>query len=291
MFSKQSIIVYLTRAGLLFFFPNSSKPPLKLDFPPDTVKNLELISASTLDTWVMQFIAQSKVEPSEAILLLSEDTTFQKVLVSKDPLAQQAEIKTFIDEVPLDNQAISHKVINVDSQNLVVAQNKIIADAVKNSLAKGRLQVTSTVSVFTFGGLMEPQKRLGKGNNLTGSEINQILSSKDLLKSANFSDSKTEPPSQKEVSKETVVEKTTTSEKISEPKMSLSLSPKTIGLGVFFLAVLAALVVIVMQLADIPLKRNKPIKLEPTGGQTPAINQEVPPATTSAPTETQPSTP
>lgn len=113
-----------------FYFEENLASPLGLDFPADSVSDLEIINKKKLDSVIHAFITTYKVTPKNVMILLSTSVTFDKSF-PQTTLELPKNIDEFLELVPFENYIA--KQAKFPGTIKVVAANKELCDTVKNS--------------------------------------------------------------------------------------------------------------------------------------------------------------
>lgn len=100
MAQESSSVLYLDKDRLFFF---DGEKVFKLDFPPEVVRDLDVVNEENLVTLIFQFIEKAKLNPSRFILVISDAAIFAMESFEKDPGKLEAEFQNFIDLVPFDS--------------------------------------------------------------------------------------------------------------------------------------------------------------------------------------------
>lgn len=127
---KKPTGVFYLDGNKAFYFEQSMGTPIPLDIPVDVVSNLELINKKKLDGLIQTFIRSYKLIPSNIVLLLSVQFTFDKDF-PRGSIEVQKNMDEFLELVPFD-EILDKKVLMSDKTH-VVATNRELCEAVKSS--------------------------------------------------------------------------------------------------------------------------------------------------------------
>ena len=151
-FSKKPLtVIYIDKNKALFYFENT-KITLQLDFPPNVISDLDLLSKERLEELIDTFINSNNLKDSkfEAVLVFSPVSAFEKDFLGDLPKDKEVEIKKFIDLVPFEE--VQSKEYKLGKKTKVVAINKTLYDSIINIFKKRNIFVSS---VLPFSVLQE----------------------------------------------------------------------------------------------------------------------------------------
>src|SRR5438132_1495064 len=118
---KQTAILYIDK-NRFDFYKTSNPTALSLVFPPEMVKDMEIVDTENLKSIVLTFIDQNKLSPVNLILILSENITFSQDFPASLDGKQDEEIHKFLDNIPFEH--ISFKKVPIEKGVRLVAVNK-----------------------------------------------------------------------------------------------------------------------------------------------------------------------
>ena len=163
-FSKKPLtVIYIDKNKALFYFENT-KITLQLDFPPNVISDLDLLSKERLEELIDTFINSNNLKDSkfEAVLVFSPVSAFEKDFLDDIPKDKEVEIKKFIDLVPFEE--VQSKEYKLGKKTKVVAINKTLYDSIINIFKKRNIFVSS---VLPFSVLQEISTELTHSVNLS----------------------------------------------------------------------------------------------------------------------------
>lgn len=99
MATEGSSVLYLDKNKLFFF---DGEKVFKLDFPPDVVRDLDIISEEGLVDLLFQFVEKGKINPSRFVFVIADSATFTMETFEHDPSKLEAEYQNFMGLVPFD---------------------------------------------------------------------------------------------------------------------------------------------------------------------------------------------
>ncbi|GEM_PF-6497025 len=129
---KSNSLLYITRTGFSFFSKDFQNG-LVLNVSDEIIKDLEIISKVKLREQIELFLTQNKIQPTKAVVVLSDDILFSK-FVTVDLVQQEKEIRDFLDEVPFDYEDLVCKLKKDSEKVSVVATNSDLYLTIKNIL-------------------------------------------------------------------------------------------------------------------------------------------------------------
>ncbi len=138
-------IIYIDRNNL-YFYGGNVHAPLTLPFKPTTVRDIEIINAEEFEKELNEFIKNNKIEPSDAMLIIAHQSSFEKNIDIKTP-PDQVEIqkKHFLENVPFE-QTLSKTFVDKKGTK-VIAANKDLAYIIRDIFNKNHFIVEIIASV------------------------------------------------------------------------------------------------------------------------------------------------
>lgn len=121
--------------------------PLTLDFPLNAVCDIEIADIEYFNSVLINFLRLNNIPPSEALLILSPNTYYEKSLnLSVDPNEKQKQIDNFTENIPFKNLYIKDYYIN--NQNYLIAINKKFYEPILKSLKDNGFNIISIIPSF-----------------------------------------------------------------------------------------------------------------------------------------------
>ncbi len=171
----QFTVVDLSRSQLTIC-STSSNGPSGFKFPPEVIKDLEVVNPSQLETLIKAFIAKHQLPPTPLIIILAPDAYFEKDLTGSES-ERVAQVQEFLDAVPL--LSASFKVFKMqDSQRLIVI-NRHLYESVKRSFEEQGFKVVAV----TPAAVLADTKI---SNQLSAQSCRLILRKVDYIKQNSF---------------------------------------------------------------------------------------------------------
>jgi len=175
MFNKK-LLVYFSKTHL-FIYTKDITIPIRLEFEPDTIQDMERINKDWIRLNLKGLLSKSKLKNSKAVLLLSKDIVFDKLINEELEEAKIKETTEFVEHIPLDTTLIRYKEFIKDDNVLVAATNKELYLTVVEILAEYGIEVTSVLPEIVFNKV-----------DFNRSFIVELFKQKDLLEYGNFLD-------------------------------------------------------------------------------------------------------
>lgn len=166
------LIIYLTRLSLFFYSPEKG---IKLDFPEDTVKDLEIINKKQLSDLIQATIDNYKIAPLETIIILSPDTLFEKNIPIEATSEIPEKIKSFIELVPFAN--VAFKVTRLKEGYKVITANKDFYKTVEDVFTQKGFRVSAVVPLPLLSELKAPTD-----NELNSDTLQYLFKKYEALK-------------------------------------------------------------------------------------------------------------
>ena len=138
---KPAGIFYLeTNRG--FFYDQTLASPVAIEFPPDILMDLEVVSKKKLETAIQTFLNTYKIVPKSIVILLSPNVTFDKDF-AVGTVQMDKNIQEFLDLVPF--QEYISRQSKFPGKIKLVAANRDLTDAIKDSFADMNFVVTAII--------------------------------------------------------------------------------------------------------------------------------------------------
>lgn len=176
-FSAERVIVYLKNKSLEFY-KEGVEEKAWLEFPKETISDQEIKDQPGLEKLIFEFLAQTGLEKQQALILLSSEVSFQKIVPATDSENEQFEVKKFLEQIPFDTPTIATKLIRTDTNLNIFATNKNLFFGIKNILEKYGWKIMAVVPVAIFEDLSK--------ESLKPEEVIRILNDGKLIKNSDF---------------------------------------------------------------------------------------------------------
>lgn len=149
--SKNISIIYLDRNKFDCILPHQTNL-ISYDFPPQIVKDFEVLNKDLLYSEIHDFITNNHLSPYPVIIILSNNVIFEKDLTVNKPDQISEETTLFLEKVPFET--VLHKTLKIDKKTIVVATNKIYLDLIKEAFEKDQCKMLFILPESLFGDLI-----------------------------------------------------------------------------------------------------------------------------------------
>ena len=151
-----------------------------LTFFEDTLMHLELTDRDKFISVLSDFIKH--IKPQTSILLLSDEVLFQKKLdISEEDL--KLKIEDFFDKIPFEKNKIAKKRIETEKELFLFSTNKELYETVVEVFVTNGWTVDIVAPISIFPSVSE-------NSSLSPEQVDEILSSQDILEKSNFIEGK-----------------------------------------------------------------------------------------------------
>ncbi len=177
-FFGPKVLLLLKRHSLEIYYKNSDKV-MEIEFPSSALRHLEVVSRDEVIKTLVDAFKQANLHKQDAVLVLSDNVVFERLIPQEDPGNAQKETARFYHEIPLDEAHIAKKLIPLKSSVLALAANRelyqIIAEVAKEFDWKIRAVIPMT-----------PFAKLDEKAQLNPEQVNRILRSDKIFEEADF---------------------------------------------------------------------------------------------------------
>jgi hypothetical protein len=150
---------------------------LRLDMPPQVVRDIDIIDKSGFDTLIDSFIKTKKLNPGKLWIILSDAVCFSKDIVDGDTPKIEGEVKDFLEAVPFD-QIISKR-FRSQGGIRVIASNLELIEAVIEIFERNGFDTEAITPSAIFPG--------GVGKKILDPEFAKyIITNKNLVRQGNM---------------------------------------------------------------------------------------------------------
>lgn len=171
----QFTVVDLSRSQLTIC-NTSSTGPSGFKFPPEVVKDLEVVNPSQLEALIKTFITKHQPPPTPLIIILAPDVYFEKDLTGSES-ERVAQVQEFLDAVPL--LSASFKIFKVQNSQRLIVINRNLYESVKRSFEEQGFKVVAV----TPAAVLADTKI---SNQLSAQSYRLILRKVDYIKQNSF---------------------------------------------------------------------------------------------------------
>lgn len=142
---KQKGLLFLDK-NLLYLYTENMFSPIRLDFSPTIVKDLEVLDLDEFTNKITSFIEQYRIDPAQLVIILSPSVYFEKEIVNPPGNQQEAEIQSFLDNVPFEN--VTSKLFQEEKGYLIIAVNGDLYAVFKKVFEKRGFFIEAVVPDF-----------------------------------------------------------------------------------------------------------------------------------------------
>ncbi len=177
IFSDNKLLLYLKRNSLEIYSKNTQGVSAKLDFPPNLIKDEEIINQEKFEQLIANFFNSLNLKNQKIVIAISQDLLFEKTLPISSA-QEEALTQKFFDEIPFDAQKIAKIQIRTKNGLNLAATNKNLYEASAHVLQKLGGNLEAVVPITMFG--------IAQAPTLTREDVKKILTASDMLKRSNF---------------------------------------------------------------------------------------------------------
>jgi hypothetical protein len=167
-----SLVVYIKRNSLVLT-GEGIKTGIAVEVPEELYNNLEISNGEKFADLLKLFLIKNKIKPGNAMIILSEEVLFYKLISETNKQLLLGEVKKFLDSIPLDPTRVSTKMVAGKGKMLAMAANKQIYETVSSGLKMAEFEVMGVVPEIAFANFSLPnwKKMLSQGNILKRSDF------------------------------------------------------------------------------------------------------------------------
>lgn len=140
-------ILFLDRNGFLLF-SDSINRVVQFNFPPNVVRDLEIIDHDQLAILIDTFFKQAGLAPFQLVILLSNNLLFEKVFTTPQDEKSQKDLELFMDNLPFEHVG---SIIFTQNESKFIATNKDLYQGISKSFEKLSCVVAAIVPAFVIG--------------------------------------------------------------------------------------------------------------------------------------------
>lgn len=133
-------VIYIERQNIYYYGAGVSSP-LKFDFSPELVQDMDIINEELLTKKLDEFIKTNKIKPAEIIISFSQDCVFKKEIPEETSEDEIKEIREdFEINIPFNNTC--SKEFKGEKKIVLVGINKDLAEIIKCSFVNNEFTVS-----------------------------------------------------------------------------------------------------------------------------------------------------
>ncbi len=145
--SRNATVLFVGRNTIQCFIP-SEKTIVTISWAEDMIGDLMVVNEAAFVAFVMSQLAPHKVEAQQAIIMLSEQISFRKVLLGKTSAEQDKEKEDFLEALPIERPLM--KQYTFGKEHVVVAVPGDMVSAVQQVCTKMHMSVASIVPQYVY---------------------------------------------------------------------------------------------------------------------------------------------
>lgn len=210
---------FLDTQTLAYFAPGFEEVAT-LHLTSEVIQDLEIVNESALERVINNWLQQTKIPPSQVLLLVSPKTYFAKQLPSMPVDQNDPEVQSFLDLVPFDDLKVN--ILPLADGAHVMAQNKLLIEPIVAVLERLGFKVVCITSAASVG--------MTEADTLTVANGQAALSAIDQVLTYNT------------LSPEQVLEKIT----VKDDFLAVKFDAKLIAMSVSFVLLILVLIGLIM---------------------------------------------
>ncbi|MBI2337945.1 LytR C-terminal domain-containing protein [Candidatus Daviesbacteria bacterium] len=172
-FNKNPALIYIQKNALDIYIGGEEK---HLEFPPDTVSDSDILDLEKYQKLIEDFILSEKIKKQKAILVLSGEIVYQKVVPLIDKKILDERMADFASMIPIEHEKLFKKSIEIEDNIQLFAVNKNLFEKIIEILEKLKFEVLAVVPLHVYS----------SDNSIDQDLIKKVYSDQKLLKSSNF---------------------------------------------------------------------------------------------------------
>lgn len=149
MFKYAKKLIYLKRDSIEILQPGAAGH--SFHFTKKAADDLEIIDEKKFSDELLKFLVAENVDPSSAVIIISNDHLFEKVILAKTEKKKEKEISEFMEEVPFDTTKREDVTFPNKKGILVVAFNKGYYNFVTKLFKENGWKIKGVVVETPFG--------------------------------------------------------------------------------------------------------------------------------------------
>jgi len=178
-FFSRKTVVFLTQNSLIFYKPKKGEF-LKLLFPLEIAAYQEIINPKKFEDLLTDFLSQfEKKEKKDAILILSSNLVYSKVISRVNIKEKEKSEEEFIKSLPLLKSQVIIKTVPMGKDEIIFATNRNLYETVVKVFTENgfRVPIVAPVSLFTNNSV---------NHELTQSLLDEVRKESKALEVGNF---------------------------------------------------------------------------------------------------------
>lgn len=149
LFNRIDYVLFV-RSHQLEIFSLSSAQVFKIDFPDVILKYQEIRNREKFEELVVNLIKKEKLFNKKAIIILSDEIVFEKVIIDSEVAKNPDLIKSIFDEIPLTYEELGKKIFVSKSEMKVWGTNQMIFKVIKSIMEANGWNIKAVVPLNAF---------------------------------------------------------------------------------------------------------------------------------------------
>lgn len=177
-FFGPKLLLLLKRHSLEIYYKNSDRV-MEIEFPSSSLRHLEVVSRDEIVKTLVDNFKSANLRGQQAILVLSDQIVFERLIPNEDPGNAQKEIARFYHDIPLEEAHIAKKLVPLKGSILALAANRQLYQIIVEVAKEFGWKIKAVIP-------MTPFAKLDEEVQLNPEQVNQILGADDIYKEADF---------------------------------------------------------------------------------------------------------
>ncbi|HSE61387.1 MAG TPA: hypothetical protein VLA88_03765 [Candidatus Saccharimonadales bacterium] len=177
--NNPTVALHVTREGLTGYTKSGKNGhSQKLSFPPEVVRNLEVVDQPQLAKLVATFAAENKLHGQRVVILLDDSVIFQKIVPAAEEIKQPGVVADFEHKVPFDPEKRRVITLHPKDQLVILGTNRVLYETIATALQTVGAKVLAAAPMAIYG--------KGKGGQLNRETLAPVLNDTRRAEAANF---------------------------------------------------------------------------------------------------------
>ena len=174
---RKSGVLLITRTQMSVYVEDMTTVPV-LTFPPDVVRDLDVVNHEALKKHIEAFVTQHQVPTANFSAVLANQTLFSRQVVATDPAQKKVDEEKYLNTIPFENPAVTH--VALGQNTYIVVANKGLFDPIDKAFEKIGSDIVLALPEFLF------PKELGLSQGLSVQSAELLLKKAPEFKDSNF---------------------------------------------------------------------------------------------------------
>lgn len=178
LFNRPKLLFYLKSKSLELYYLDSDQI-INIKLSPDIIRHLEIVNEDKFIQTVSQIIKHTGLEKEKAIIVLSDNIVFDKLVPGDESEETEKIISRFYENIPLKEDLIAKKTVPIAGKLVLLATNRQLYKIIKDIAGEFNWEIKAVIPMVLFA-------KLDENIQLNPKQIQEILNSEDIFKEANF---------------------------------------------------------------------------------------------------------